>query len=403
MRPARGWPTAAGAVLRAILALGGASRSVVAAHAGLSPATVTSQTRALIEAGLLRESPPVDRSQRVGRPHSPLELDRRNAVAAIHFAATQTRVAVVDIAGTIVAGALVPHRTLEGADLVADAAAALAALRRDLPDDTRLSGVGVATGGWVDPEAGVVLSHPLLRLEDTLVRDVLVQLTGLPVELDSHARAMVHAEQLFGALDFDASAAVLFVGNVIDAAFAVDGRVHYGPGSSAGSLATLVPSDLGPGGPGPLDTYSDRSLERRAAGSGIMAQPTIPALIAAAETDPRAHALFEDRARGLAVVAAALLDVLNPETLIITDRAFTGLPAVRATYFDAIAARAQVRSARHRIIGTSFPNRSLETAAAAVLLHRLYADPLAVAAEGFGAHRKEEPAARFESPQFESR
>src|SRR5690242_11777681 len=174
MRPARGWPTAAGAVLRAILALGGASRSVVAAHAGLSPATVTSQTRALLEAGLLRESPPVDRSQRVGRPHSPLELDRRNAVAAIHFAATQTRVAVVDIAGTIVSSALIPHRSLEGADLVADAAAALAALRRELPEGTRLSGVGVATGGWVDPEAGVVLSHPLLLLEDTLVRDVLV-------------------------------------------------------------------------------------------------------------------------------------------------------------------------------------------------------------------------------------
>ncbi|WP_084531797.1 ROK family transcriptional regulator [Nocardia miyunensis] len=399
MRPARGWPTAAGAVLRALLTLGSASRSVIAAHAGLSPATVTSQTRALLEAGLLRESPPVDRSQRVGRPHSPLELDRRNAVAAIHFAATQTRVAVVDIAGTIVADALVPHRTLEGVDLVEDAAAAFTALRRELPGDIRLFGVGFATGGWVDPEAGVVLTHPLLRLRDTPIRDLLTRLTGLPVELDSHARAMVHAEQLFGALDFDSSAAVLFVGNVIDAAFAVDGRVHYGPGSSAGSLAALVPSGMGPDGPGPLDTYSDRSLERRAAALGLAEQPTIPGLIAAAETDPRVHALFEERARGLATVAAALLDVLNPELLIITDRALHPLPAIRAAYLDAIAARAQVSSsARQRVIGTSFPGRSLETSAAAVLLHRLYADPLAVLADGFGAPRKEAAA-----PQFESR
>lgn len=393
------WPTAAGAVLRALLKSGSASRSVIAAHAGLSPATVTSRTRALLDAGLLRESPPADRSQRVGRPHSPLELDRRNAVAAIHFAASQTRVAVIDIAGTIVADAVVPHRTLEGADLVADAATALAALRRELPGGIRLFGVGVATGGWVDPEAGVVLSHPLLRLQDTPIRDLLVRLTGLPVELDSHARAMVHAEQLFGVLGSDASAAVLFVGNVIDAAFAVDGRVHYGPGSSAGSLATLVPSGLGSEGTGLLDAYSDRSLERRAAALRLVESPTIPALIAAAETDPRAHALFEERARGLAAVAAALLDVLNPETLIITDRAFTGLPAVRATYFDAIAARAQMRSsARHRITGTSFPGRSLETAAATVLLHRLYTDPLAVAADGFGACRVEATV-----PQFESR
>ncbi|MFF3567715.1 ROK family transcriptional regulator [Nocardia jiangxiensis] len=393
------WPTAAGAVLRALLKSGSASRSVIAAHAGLSPATVTSRTRALLDAGLLRESPPADRSQRVGRPHSPLELDRRNAVAAIHFAASQTRVAVIDIAGTIVADAMVPHRTLEGDDLVEDAATALAALRRELPGAIRLFGVGVATGGWVDPEAGVVLSHPLLRLQDTPIRDLLVRLTGLPVELDSHARAMVHAEQLFGVLGSDASAAVLFVGNVIDAAFAVDGRVHYGPGSSAGSLATLVPSGVGSEGTGLLDAYSDRSLERRAAALRLVESPTIPALIAAAETDPRAHALFEERARGLAAVAAALLDVLNPETLIITDRAFTGLPAVRATYLDAIAARAQMRSsARHRITGTSFPGRSLETAAATVLLHRLYTDPLAVAADGFGTHRVAATA-----PQFESR
>ncbi|MQY20525.1 ROK family transcriptional regulator [Nocardia macrotermitis] len=398
MKPARGWPTAAGAVLRALLASGSASRSVIATHAGLSPATVTSQTRALLEAGLLCESP-VDRSQRVGRPHAPLTLDRRNAVAAIHFAATQTRVAVVDIAGTIVSGAIVPHRTLEGPDLVADAAAALTALRRDLPADIRLSGVGFATGGWVDPEAGVVLEHPLLHLRDTPIRDLLTRLTGLPVELDSHARALVHAEQLFGTLGFDSSAVVLFVGNVIDAAFAVDGRVHYGPGSSAGSLATLVPSGVGTGGAGPLDAYSDRSLEKRAAAAGLVADPTLPAMLVAAETDARVHALFEERARGLAVVAAALLDVLNPETLIITDRAFNALPAVRATYLDAVAARAQMSaSARRRVTGTSFPGRSLETSAAAVLLHRLYADPLAVVTDGFGAHRKEAAA-----PQFESR
>ncbi len=399
MRAARGWPTAAGAVLRALLKSGSASRSVIAAHAGLSPATVTGQTRALLDVGLLRESPPADRSQRVGRPHSPLELDRRNAVAAIHFAASQTRVAVLDIAGTIIADALVPHRSIEGADLVADAAAALAALRRELPSDTRIFGVGVATGGWVDPEAGVVLSHPLLRLRGTPVRELLARLTGLPVELDSHARAMVHAEQLFGVLGFETSAAVLFVGNVIDAAFAVDGRVHYGPGSSAGSLATLLPSGLGPHAEGPLDAYSDRSLEKRAAALRLVDKPTIPALIAAAGTDSRAHELFQERARGLAVVAATLLDVLNPETLIITDRAFSLLPEVRATYFDAIAARAQMgSSARRRVTGTSFPGRSLETAAATVLLHRLYADPLAVATDGFDVRRT-----AVTTPQFESR
>ncbi|MEU6562268.1 ROK family protein [Nocardia nova] len=398
MRPARDWPTAAGAALRAVLRLEAASRSVIAAHAGLSPATVTSQTRALIDVGLLRESPPVDRSQRVGRPHSPLELDRRNAVASIHFAASQTRVAVVDMAGTIVEGAVVPHRTLEGDGLVADAVDALAGIRTGLSGDIRLFGVGVATGGWVDPQAGRVLAHPLLRLRDTPVRDLIAEATGLTVELDSHARATVHAEQLFGTLDFDASAAVLFVGNVIDAAFAVDGRVHYGPGGSAGSLSTLVPADLSDPDASPLAVHSDGSLLSRALALGLLDERAFPALISAATTDPRAHALFEERARGMSVVAAALLDVLNPETLLIIDRGFTYLPAIRDIYLDAIAARSQVNSTeRHRIAGSSFPGRSLEIAAAAVLLHRLYSDPLAVAEHGFGTGREGQTAAQFES------
>ena len=46
-------PTAAGVVLRALLALGPAPRSAVARHAGLSPATVTSATRAPLEARLI--------------------------------------------------------------------------------------------------------------------------------------------------------------------------------------------------------------------------------------------------------------------------------------------------------------------------------------------------------------
>jgi hypothetical protein len=88
----------AGAVLRALLELGPAPRSAIAKHAGISPATVTWQTRALLEAGLIVELPETAGASGIGRPHSPLALDTADNVAiAVHIAATHTTIAVVDI------------------------------------------------------------------------------------------------------------------------------------------------------------------------------------------------------------------------------------------------------------------------------------------------------------------
>ncbi|MBF6471417.1 helix-turn-helix transcriptional regulator [Nocardia abscessus] len=114
----------AGAVLRALLELGPAPRSAIAKHAGISPATVTWQTRALLEAGLIVELPETAGASGIGRPHSPLALDTADNVAiAVHIAATHTTIAVVDIGGTLRQTTKVPHRTHAPYDILATAAA----------------------------------------------------------------------------------------------------------------------------------------------------------------------------------------------------------------------------------------------------------------------------------------
>src|SRR6266700_3003336 len=100
----------------------------------------------------------------------------------------------------------------------------------------------------------------------------------MPVRVDSHARALIRAEQLFGDRRTRASAVHMFVGNVVDAAFATGGTVHHGPRSAAGAVAHLPlrgrADSCRCGRSGCLEAaVSEEALARRAAAQQIIAEP----------------------------------------------------------------------------------------------------------------------------------
>ncbi len=82
-------------------------------------------------------------------------------------------------------------------------------------------GLGVVTGGRVDPQRGVVVERQPLGWRDVPVRKVLATATSLPVYVDGHARALAQAEILFGDQRARRSLVHLFVGNVVDAAMSM--------------------------------------------------------------------------------------------------------------------------------------------------------------------------------------
>ncbi|MDX3575310.1 ROK family protein, partial [Streptomyces sp. ID05-47C] len=186
-------------------------------------------------------------------------------------------------------------------------------------------GVGVAVGGWVDRDSGTVVEHPLLGWRDVPVRELVGARTGLPVHVDGHARALVDAERLFGRARGSRSLLHLFVGNVVDAAFATHDQVHHGPRSQAGAIAHLPLA----GGTEPCDCgrtgclqaeLSERTLCRRARAAGLT-DGTNPmhVVAAAADGDAVAVRLLLERARMTGRAAGLLLDVLNPESVVVTE------------------------------------------------------------------------------------
>ena len=374
----------AGAVLRTVLDHGPIARSTIARRTGLSPAAVTGHSAELTRLGLLRELPGTVTEKTIGRPHVPVDLDTgRFVVGGLHLAVHHATVALLDLRGEVLVQHEEPHAGLGAEELLARAAEILDDLLLEHAADREPIGLGVATGGWVDRESGIVIEHPLLGWRNVPVRDLLASGTGLAVEVDSHSRALVHAERLLGQALTRESVVQLFTGNVVDAAFATGDTVHHGPRSAAGAVAHLPVDDSSEpcscGRTGCLEaTVSEQTLARKAVENGLLPRPSFPDLLALAKSgDAAATRLFTDRARLVGQAAALLIDVLNPAILIVVDQSVPQLPGCLPAIRDEVRLRSRVcRDAEETVVGTSFPGTELATAGGAVLLERLFADPL---------------------------
>ncbi|WP_443334532.1 ROK family protein [Streptomyces sp. ZAF1911] len=376
----------AASVLRAVLTHGPLARSDIPKLCGLSPAAVSRQTTALLRAGLLHEHPetePHAAATGPGRPRIPLDLHTGPLggplAAGLHIGVPASTFSLVDLRGRVLARRAFPHAGRSPGGLPADIAAELGRfLRAANPAGRPLLGVGAALGGWVRPADGTVVRHDALGWRDLPLAAELSDRLGLPVSVDNHARAVAHAEILFGRPEARSSLLHLFIGNVVDAAFGIEGTVHQGPEAAAGDVAHLpVPGSRTPcacGRTGCLQaTASDGVLGAEAVRRGIVPEPSVNLLVDAAATgDPRADRLLRERARTVGRAAALLLDVFNPAVMVVAELA----SILHDGYLDEIRAAAgdQDRYGQ-RIVAPQAGPAVLPVASATVLLAPLFRDP----------------------------
>ncbi|MET8540474.1 ROK family protein [Kitasatospora sp. NPDC004799] len=382
----------ASAVLRTVLDHGPIARSRVAALTGLSASAVSRQAVDLVRLGLLYERPElaVGGSGSLGRPQLPLDVDPdRLAVAGLHIGLPFTTVALLDLRGRVLRRKEVPHRGT-GPELLEPLLARLPRLIDTLRGDRAVVGLGAVTGGSVDPASGVVHRHDPLGWRNVPLRELLVNATGLPVQVDNHARALTQAEILFGHPAARRSMVQLFVGHVVDAALAVAGTVHLGPPSPTGDLGHLPVSGTVTdpeadsrercpcGRLGCLSVAaSDTTLFAAAAAEGVTDGPDRAQLIAAVRRgDPTANRLVRNRARIIGRALALLADVVNPDLVVLTETFALLDPA----HLDVVRDEFALRSHLHRDAGLLIAQQRgrdvLAVAAGAPVLGELYARPV---------------------------
>lgn len=387
-RSRRGDETAS-AVMRAVLDHGPVARSTVARLTGLSAATVSVVAGQLLGAGVLREVPEAAGPPGVGRPHVPVDVETATvAVLAAQIAVGHATIALLDLRGRVLDDLRVPYDAarLTPAEVLGQVALGADRLLARTTDRDVL-GLGVVSDGWVDGRTGTIVDHPVLGWHDVAVGELLAAATGLPVWLDGRPRALVLAERLFGAVTDRARESVvsLVVGDVVEVAFAVGNTIHRGPRSAGGTIAHLPVAGSSDacrcGRTGCVQAaVSETALLRRARHEGLTGVPDLQTLVdIAAMGDLHALELLLDRARVVGGAAAMLLDLFNPEVLVVVEAGVAQVPACLAALHAEIGARSSLAAERgpeHCVLPTSFPGRSPTMAGAAVALDQIYATPL---------------------------
>ena len=382
--------TNAATILRTILDAGPVARSTIARRTGLSAAAVTRLCQDLAARGLIRELPTRAPRASLGRPHVPVDLDdRRHVAAGVHVAVPHTTVALSDLRGRVLVQEVLPHGGAGPGEILHRAAVTVERLLRESAGDRELLGIGLATGGRVDTATGDIVWHNLLGWRDVPAGRLLGDRLGRPVRVENHSRALARAELLFGPLRHRARRSLvhLFVGNMVDAALSTAGTVHHGPGSAAGEIAHLPLGDSAVqcpcGRTGCLQaSVSDRAMGERAAEEGVLTAPSFDGLVAAARAgDPRAADLFRRRARMVGRAAALLLDLVNPDVLVVVEGGLILVPEIApmllAELHAEVAARSHVCADPAAVVRPSALGPDLlGIAVGTVVLDEIYSRPL---------------------------
>jgi predicted NBD/HSP70 family sugar kinase len=388
--------SSAGSVLLAALDHGPVARSTIARLTGLSPSAVSRQCSELLDIGLLRENIEEAAPKGVGRPHIPVDVhDDGPVVCGLHIGVPHVTLALVDLRGRVIARERLPHPRRPDPDWVLSRAAErIPAFLTEWLAGRTVWGLGVASGGWVDPVTGAIVDHPPLGWQGVPVRDRIADATGLPVQVDSHCRALARAEQLFGDDRARSSIVHLFVGSVVDAAFGSAAVIHHGPRSAAGAVAHLPLAERTDpcecGRRGCLQAaVSEQALTRRAREERVIDKHSFAELVAAARAgNARAVALFRERARLVGAAAALLLDVLNPEVLVVVEAGVMAVPECLDVLRSEVRSRSALpRDPREAVVASSFPGTVPAVAAGTVMLDRVYRNPLECPPAALPDHR----------------
>ena len=220
--------------------------------------------------------------------------------------------------------------------LVTLAERSIARTRREVPG-AQIAGVGVGAPGPLDTRSGIVLLTPNLGWVNLPLRQIIHDRLGLPAALDNDANCAVLGEWWVGAARGTRHAIGLTIGTGIGGGIILDGHLYHGASDVAGEIGHTTIDTEGRrckcGNYGCLEAYASgpniavRAREALEAGAesilpeqvgGDLERITAQTVYeAAARGDELALEVVNDTAKFLAVGVANLLNVFNPEVVVV--------------------------------------------------------------------------------------
>jgi len=217
------------------------SRAQIAKETKLTPPTVSSNVKELIDQGIVKESK-LGESQGGRKPTMLLINNQGFYVVGVDAGPEMIECILTDLSGTVL------KRTSSKLPLPLTNAQFLVILKDCIRDcitdisttNKKIIGIGVAMHGVVDIESGTSLFAPILSLTNIPIKQELEKEFELEVKVENDARAMALGESWFGDHGELTSMLVVNIGRGVGAGLIIDGKLYHGAQDIAGEVGHMT-------------------------------------------------------------------------------------------------------------------------------------------------------------------
>ncbi|WP_338701980.1 ROK family transcriptional regulator [Streptomyces sp. Q6] len=322
-------------VLRKLYFDGPLSRQELGPLTALSSGSISNVVAELVADGLLEEAGSVDSDG--GRPRTLLRVAPGSGhVVGVDVGETRVRVELFDLALNELARADAPlpdgrrdgkYDAHDVVRLIARGLTQVIAGAGVAPET--LIGVGIGVPGIVDASgpAGAVVHGQTIGWDAVPLEEMLRAPGELPPELplfiDNGAKTLGRAEMWFGAGRGARNAVIALIGSGVGACVIADGVPYQGSSSSAGEWGHTVLQVGGRecrcGARGCLEAYvsAESLLERWREAGGTWTSPDEEGALAELLEDPATEGLLDETAEYLGAGIADLVNLFNPERIVV--------------------------------------------------------------------------------------
>src|SRR5215469_9912730 len=318
------------------------SRSELSNLTGLSQATISSIVGHLIQEGALIEDDASGLGARGrGRPLVMLRLNPDYThVVGVKIATHQIVFSVTDFVGNVSASDNIPvePRKLTPAQLVAFIVRGVrACLRKAKKSIEDVSGIGVGLPGFIDSNRGLAYWSPVFENPNINFRELLQTKFEIPVFVENDANLVTLAELWFGMAKGLENAVVVTIEHGTGSGLIFNGKLYRGADGLAAEFGHTKLFFEGPlcqcGEHGCMETHTAAFAilhEAAKAGFRVPKRPLdyhersrlLQAIIAKAEAgDKSMRRIFEQMGRYLGLGIANLVNLLNPQRVVICQGA----------------------------------------------------------------------------------
>ncbi|WP_205683792.1 ROK family transcriptional regulator [Brevibacillus migulae] len=330
------------------------SRAQVSQVTGLNKGTVSSLVNELIQSDLVRETGP-GQSSGGRKPLMLLFHHLAGYAIGVDLRVDSISAVLTDLQGNIIERTEQPLQTNDVEKVCSILKDAIHSLIAKAPESAYgVVGIGVGVPGIVD-ENGTILFAPNLKWQNVPLQHVLAAEFQLPVVIDNEARTGAQGEKQFGAGQESSNLVYISVGHGIGTGVVMNKELYKGSRGFSGEAGHFSIETNGElcscGNRGCWELYaSEKALFRQAARLTEVQQqlrqtgkdsPDMELLVSlAANGNAAVIGLFQQIGMYLGIGITNLINIFNPESIILGNRMTIAQPWIQETLFHTVAERA---------------------------------------------------------------